>query len=211
MTGKTVETGTQQLIERAQAGDEQALADLFNSYKERLSRMIRLRLDQRVKSRIDEDDVLQDVFIELTRRLREYSQATELPFFLWLRLTTGEILIDLHRKHLGAEMRTVHRELRIHRKVPNASTFFLASKLAGQFTSVDRNLIREEVLQKLENAINQMDEGDREVLAMRHFEELSADDIAITLGLTRSGVLKRLTRSLRKLREAIRSETDVRL
>lgn len=198
------------LIERAQAGDEESLAKLFQSHRERLRRMIRLRLDPRVKSRTDEDDVLQDVYVEIARRIREYSHATELPFFLWLRMTTGEMLIDLHRKHLGAEMRSVRREVPLHQRVPNASTLFLACQLVGQFTSVDRRLIHEETLQKLEHAINRMEDHDREVLAMRHYEELSSDEIAVALGITRSGVLKRVTRSLRKLRQAVQSETDFR-
>lgn len=201
------------LIQQAQAGDEQALAQLFDCYRGKLSRMIQLRMDPRLNSRIDVDDVLQDTFVELTRKIREYSRVDKLPFFLWLRMTAGETLIRLYRKHVGADMRSAKREIGIFDRVPNASTFFLASKLAGRFTSVDRNMIREEVLQKLQNALNQLDEEDRELLAMRHYEELTSDEIALISGenLTASGVRKRLTRALRKLRNVFESETDLRI
>ena len=202
-----------ELVQHAQAGDEQALSQLFNAYRSKLSRMIQLRMDPRLKARIDEEDVLQDTYIELTRRVRDYSRVHKLPFFLWLRMTAGEVLIILYRKHVDAEMRSAKREVGIFHRVPNASTFFLASKLAGRFTSVDRNLIREEVLQKLQNALNRLDEEDRELLAMRHYEELTSEEIALVIGgdLTASGVRKRLTRALRKLRQAFQSETDMKI
>ncbi len=204
------EKETVELIQQAQAGDEQALAQLFDSYRPRLLRMIQLRMDPSLKARIDEEDVLQDTFIELSRKIRKYSSIGKLPFFLWLRMTAGETLVDLYRKHVGVEMRSAKREIGIFHRVPNASTFFLASKLAGRFTSVDRNMIQEEVHQKLHNALNQLETEDREILAMRHYEGLTSDEIAMAMGgeLTGSGVLKRLTGSLRRLRQAFQSETD---
>ncbi len=202
-----------ELIQQAQAGDEQALAQLFDYYRPKLLRMIQLRMDPSLRARIDEDDVLQDTFIELARKIREYSRVGELPFFLWLRMTAGETLFKLYHKHVDVKMRTAKREIGIFQRVPNASTFFLASKLVGRFTSVDRNLIREEVHQKLQSALNQLETEDRELLAMRYYEELTSDEIAMTMGgeLTGSGVRKRLLRSLRKLRQGFQSETDLKI
>lgn len=200
------------LIEKAQAGDERAFAVLFDRYRPRLQRMVELRLDERVRARIDASDVLQDAFIEVARRLPTYDEKTRIPFFLWLRLITGERLAQLHRMHLGAAKRSAGRELSLQRgAVPEASTFFLAAQLAGNFTSADRNLIRDELQSKLQNALNSMDAGDRDVLAMRHFEELSTEEIADLLGLTRSGVLKRYTRAVKRLRDAIQDDTNMQL
>lgn len=208
----SLEDDLDSLIEKARAGDERAFAVLFDRYRPRLKRMVQLRLDERVRARLDASDVLQDAFVEVARRLPTYGEKNRIPFFLWLRLITGERLAQLHRMHLGAAKRTAGRELSLQPgAVPEASTFFLAAQLAGHFTSADRNLIRDELQSKLQNALNGMDAGDRDVLAMRHFEELSTEEIADVLGLTRSGVLKRYTRAVKRLRDAIQDDTNMQL
>src|SRR5262249_53019025 len=100
---------TEDLLRRAKAGDERALAALFTYYRERLKRMVRLRLDRRLSGRVDASDVLQEAYLEAYKRLPEYSEK-ELPFFLWLRLVTGQKLIDVHRHHLGAKLRDAGQE-----------------------------------------------------------------------------------------------------
>jgi RNA polymerase sigma-70 factor (ECF subfamily) len=200
------------LVDTARRGDEQALAVLFERYRARLTKLILVRMDARVQARIDVSDVLQDAFVEAARKLPEYGKEAKIPFFLWLRMIAGERLIQLHRMHLGAAKRDAQRQVSLHGGLmPEASSMFLASQLAGQFTSADRNLIRAEIQQKLQDALDRMDPGDREVIAMRHFEELTTDEIAIVLQLTRSGVLKRYTRAIRRLRAAIRDDSDLKL
>jgi len=211
---RIVASGTEEdalLLAAARDGDEQALACLFQRYRPRLYRMIELRLDARLRARCDASDVLQESYVELARRLPAYYPENDLPFFLWLRMITGERLAKLHRRHLGTAKRDVNREIPMHcRTTPEASSVFLASHLAGQFTSVDRNLLREEMQQRLNVALDAMEENDREVLALRHFEELSTEETAMVLGITRSGVLKRYTKALKRLHQVMAADSAIR-
>src|SRR5262249_34725200 len=103
------------LLHQAAGGDEQAFQDLFARYRERLKLMVRLRLSRRLQGRVDDSDVLQEAYLEISRRLPEYVQAPELPFFLWLRHLTGLKLAEVHRRHLGTQMRDADREVSLHR------------------------------------------------------------------------------------------------
>src|SRR5260370_635685 len=100
----TPDTDEGDLLQRAKGGDQQALAALFGRYRDRLRKMVRLRLDRRMSSRIDASDVLQDAYLDVARRFPEYAAAPAVPFYLWLRALTGQRLVDLHRRHLGAQM-----------------------------------------------------------------------------------------------------------
>lgn len=198
------------LITLARSGDEPALASLFERYRERLRNMINLRMDARIRSRCDASDVLQDAYVELSRRMPEFVESEQLPFFLWLRRIAYGRLAKMHRRHLGTLMRTAEREVSMHlAAAPEVSSVFLASQLAGHCTSAHHNLVQVEVEIKLRNTIDAMDPNDREILVLRHFEELSTEETATLLGLSRSGVLKRYTRALRRLSEAIKGETDL--
>ena len=197
------------LFDQALAGNESGVVELFEHYRPRLKRLVLLRMHPQVQARLDASDVLQETFLEMVRRLPAYAENRRMPFFLWLRWLTSERLDQLHRKHLGAEMRTVFRELTpIASPVPDGSIFNIASQLAGDFTSVDRNLLKEEVHCKLMSALEQMEPKDREIVGMRHFEELSTEEIAEVLQLTRSGVLKRYMRAIRRLRDVVFADQD---
>jgi len=102
------------LLERAIAGDECALAALFDGYRNRLRRMIRLRLDRRLQGRIDASDILQETYIELKQRLPEFARESSYPFALWLRLMAGQKLMAVHRRHLKAKIRDAGREVSLH-------------------------------------------------------------------------------------------------
>src|SRR5262245_57368971 len=111
------------LIERARAGDPQALNEIFSQHRERLRRMVEMRLDARLQARIDASDVIQDAYLEIVARLSEYLQNPKLPLFLWLRLVVGERLTTLHRQHLGTRMRDAGREISLYREaLPAASS-----------------------------------------------------------------------------------------
>jgi RNA polymerase sigma-70 factor (ECF subfamily) len=195
------------LLSRALAGDEGAFAALFNSQRERLRRLVRLRLDRRLSGRIDSDDVLQDAYLEARRRLVDYARDPQaLPFHLWLRLVTGQKLIDLHRFHLGAQMRDAGMEVSLHRgALPQATSVSLAAQLLGKITSASRAAIRAEHKLILQEALNGMDPIDREVLTLRHFEHLSNDETALLLGLTKKAASNRYIRALRRLKEILSS------
>src|SRR5215467_1784475 len=126
-------TDTVRLIERARAGDKAALNDIFVRHRERLRGMVEMRLDWRLQARIDASDVIQDAFLDVATRLDEYLREPQLPFFLWLRLVVGEQLTNLHRHHLGAQMRDARREVSLYRDaLPEASSTALAAQLLGK-------------------------------------------------------------------------------
>lgn len=192
------------LLERARDGDEQALAELFGRYRERLRRMVRLRLDRRLLGRVDPSDVLQETYLDISKRAGEYFDGPQMPFFLWLRLMTGQRLTALHRQHLGAKMRDAGREISLHRGgLPQATSFSLAAQLLGQFTSASQVAMRAEMQIRLQEALNSMDPMDREVLALRHFEELSNGETAEVLGIKKSAASNRYIRAFRRLKEIL--------
>ena len=194
------------LLKQALAGDIPALAVLFSQHRDRLKRMIKLRLDRRLQGRVDASDVLQEAYLDLAQRLPEYCREPKFPVYLWMRLVTGQRLAQVHRKHLGAAMRNAELEVSIYQKaLPQASTEFLASRLLGHFTSVSQRVVRAEQQIKLQETLNSMDEIDREILALRHFEELSNDEAAKVLEIQPGTASKRYIRALRRLKEAMAS------
>jgi RNA polymerase sigma-70 factor (ECF subfamily) len=195
-------TDNEALLQRALGKDCGALAELFERHRGRLEQMVRLRLDRRLQGRIDPCDVLQEAFLDVARRFPEYAAEPTMPFFLWLRLLTGQRLIDLHRQHLGAKMRDAGMEVSLHRGgYPRASSASLAELLLGRLTSASRAAIRAETQQRVQDALNAMDEIDREVLVLRHFEMLSNEETAQVLGLKPSAASNRHLRALKRLRE----------
>jgi len=195
---------TDELVQRAARGEEGALAELFDGYRARLRRMVKLRMDRRLQGRVDPSDVLQDAYLDLSRKLEEYTARPAVPFFLWLRLVVGERLLRVHRQHLGAAMRDADREISINQGgMPQASSASLAAQLLGQFTSASRAVARAEMQQQLQDTLNEMDPVDREVIALRHFEELTNDEVATVLGLTKGAASKRYVRAMLRLKARI--------
>ena len=191
------------LIQRAQGGDQSALAELFEANRDRLARMIRLRMSAQVQPRVAVSDVLQEAYVDLAQQLGNYAKDPKLPFFLWLRRITGQRLAKVHRAHLGQQMRDINRERRLDAAMPGASSVFMAHQLAGQFTSVSEKAIRNENAMRMQAAIEQLSESDREVLAMRHVEQLTNGEIAILLEIGESAATNRYVRAIRKLRDAL--------
>src|SRR5437763_4179287 len=146
------------LLERARAGDRQALGEIFSRHRERLRRMVEMRLDARLQARIDASDVIQDAYLEVAARLEEYLREPRLPLFLWLRLVVGERLTFLHRYHLGTHMRDAGREVSIYRgAVPMASSAALAAQLLGRHTSPSQAAVRAERALRLQEALNALE------------------------------------------------------
>jgi RNA polymerase sigma-70 factor (ECF subfamily) len=190
------------LLERARGGDCGALAELFQRHRDRLEQMVRLRLDRRLQGRLDPADVVQEAYLDVARRFPEYVAEAAIPFFLWLRMLTGQRLIDLHRQHLGTKMRNAGLEVSIYRgDFPRASSASLAEFLLGRLTSPSRAAIRAETQLRVQEALNAMDDIDREVLVLRHFEMLSNEETAQVLGLKPSAASNRHMRALKRLKE----------
>jgi RNA polymerase sigma-70 factor, ECF subfamily len=193
-----------ELLRRAEAGHPQALVELFDRHRGRLRRMVRLRMDRRLQGRVDPSDVLQDAQLEVLRRAAGYAADPRLPPFLWLRLITGQRLIALHRRHLGARMRGAGQEIALHRgPMPQATSASLAEMLLGRLTSPTQAAQKAEVRVLLQEALNGMDPIDREVLTLRHFEELSNAEVAQLLGLSKTAASNRYIRALDRLREIL--------
>jgi RNA polymerase sigma-70 factor (ECF subfamily) len=189
------------LLARATRGDQDAVRDLFSRYRDRLKRMVRLRLSRRLAGRIDDSDVLQESFLEIARRLDEYLREPAVPFFLWLRQMTGLKLAEVHRRHLGAQLRDTDREVTLHRGgLPMADSVSLAAQLLGTFTTPSQAAIKAETRLYVQEALNSMDPIDREVLALKHFEQLSTNEIAQVLGLSKAGAGSRYLRAIKRLR-----------
>jgi RNA polymerase sigma-70 factor (ECF subfamily) len=195
------------LLPRALAGDESALAALFDGYRDRLRRMIRLRLDRRLSGRVDSSDVLQDAYLDVRRRVSEYARDPgAMPFHLWLRLVTGQRLTDVHRHHLGAQARDAGLEVSLHRgPFPQADSVSLAAQLLGRITTASQAAIRAEHKLIVQEALNSMEPIDREILALRHFEHLSNEETAQVLGLSKSAASNRYIRALRRLKDILSS------
>src|SRR5262245_17648033 len=194
-------TTTDDLLRRARDGDAAALGALFAHYRERLRKMVRLRLDRRVGGRLDASDVLQEAYLDVARRFPEYVAAPAVPFYVWLRALTGQRLIDLHRQHLGAKMRDAGQEVSLYRgALPQASSASLAQQLLAGLTSPTQAAVRAELQLKLQEALNGMDPVDREVVVLRHFEELNNIETASVLGIEPSAASKRYLRAIRRLK-----------
>jgi RNA polymerase sigma-70 factor (ECF subfamily) len=192
------------LLERARAGDPDARNAIFARHRQRLCRMVEMRLDQRLQARLDASDVIQDAYLEVMTRLDAYLRDPKLPLFLWLRLVVGEQLIRLHRHHLGTQKRDAALEVSLYRgALPAASSAALAAQLLGQHTSPTQAAVRAERLLRLQGALNSLDPMDREVLSLRHFEELNRAETAQALGIAEGAAAKRYLRALKRLKEAL--------
>jgi RNA polymerase sigma-70 factor (ECF subfamily) len=192
------------LLEQAQAGDAAALNEIFTRFRDRLRRMVELRLDHRLQPRIDPSDVIQEGYLQAAERLHDYLAEPKLSLFLWLRLVVAEQLVNLHRRHLGVHMRDARREVSLYRDAyPVASSAALAAQLLGEHTSPSDAAVRAERLLRLQEALNALDPIDREVLSLRHFEQLNRTETARVLGIEEAAAAKRYVRALKRLKDSL--------
>ena len=191
------------------AGDTNALANLFQQHHDRLRKMVELRMDRRVQQRVNASDVLQQAFIDLADQLTNYQEGSGVPLFVWMRRITGQRLAKVHREHLGTRKRSAALEVSLqHGPSPQATSAALASQLVGNFTGPQDKAIRAERQVRLQDVLNNMDPEDREVIALRSFEQLSPAEVAAELGITTAAARMRYIRALRKLREELQQESD---
>jgi RNA polymerase sigma-70 factor (ECF subfamily) len=190
------------LLEAARKGDEAALATLVERHRGRLERTVGLRMDRRLQGRVDPADVVQEAYLTLRGKFAQYIADPRLPFFLWLRLEVGQKLVDLHRFHLGTQMRDAGQEVSLHRgALPQVTSLSLAEHLLGKLTTASHAAMRAELKIRVQEALNSMDPHDREVLILRHFEELSNAEAAQVLGIKPSAAVNRYVRALKRLKD----------
>lgn len=197
------------VLRRAADGDSAALAAAFALHRPRLRRMVQLRLDRRLQGRIDPSDVLQEAYLEVARSLADYLRDPQIPFYLWARFVTGRKLQAVHRHHLGVQARDVGREVSLHRRaLPQASSVSLAEQLLGRYSSPSQAVVKAELRLRVQEALNGMDPIDREVLALRSFEELSNAETAQVLGIGEAAASHRFVRALRRLKKVLAGGAD---
>jgi RNA polymerase sigma-70 factor (ECF subfamily) len=181
------------LLQRLRGGDDDAFGPLFEHQRPRLLRMVQFRLDPRLGGRVDAEDVVQDVFLDARQRLYAFrSESRSLPF--WLRLVAQQTLIDLHRRHLGARMRNAAQERVL------AQSQSLSGFLVADLTSPSQAIVRDEQRRQLQQALESMDDIDREVLVLRHFEDLANKEVAELLGIGENAASNRYVRALGRLK-----------
>jgi RNA polymerase sigma-70 factor (ECF subfamily) len=197
-------------IEQLKQGGEQAVAELFSKYRSRFERMVSFRLDRRLYGRIDAEDVLQESYLEISRRICDYLEKPYASFFVWARQITWQTLLMAHRKHLGVQKRDAGLEIGLHRRgAGQATSMSLAAHLVAHLTSPSQAVIREERYAQLRETLEQMDKIDREVLALRHFEHLGNNEVAEVLGIQPKAASNRYLRALKRLQEIVNSMPEL--
>lgn len=194
-------------LERLRQGEDAVLGELFDHFRERLWRMVRFRLDPRLESRLDPDDVLQEAFLDANKRLDAWRRDSEKSFFVWLRLIVGQTMTDLHRRHIGAKKRDAGLEVSLHAGAgPSAPSLTLSKQLLASLTSPSGAAMRAEARTRLEELLEQMEPIDREILTLRHFEELTNSEVCEILGLKPAAASNRYVRALMRLRSVVEGE-----
>jgi RNA polymerase sigma-70 factor (ECF subfamily) len=178
------------------------LAALFDYYRPRLRQMLRLRMDGRMAARIDASDVLQEAYLDAARQVQGYLQQPKVAIYVWLRELAWERLLNLQRQHLGAKCRAVQREV----PLPLESSAHLAKALLAQGPSPSQALLQEELRRRLQQALEKLEPADREVILMRHYEDMTNGEVAQALGLSASGATMRYGRALFRLKEILLAE-----
>ncbi|HBV63248.1 MAG TPA: RNA polymerase subunit sigma [Rhodopirellula sp.] len=198
-----------ELTTQMRQGSKDALATIFANYRERLRRIIQFRIDYRITARVSDSDILQDTYIAAAKRLPHFSQQTEMSAFLWLRLLVKQQLVDIHRQHLKAEKRDARKEMGLQpHQASTQTSMALAVQLAESITAASEVVARAETIAFLESSLNEMDEIDREVIALRHFEELTNIETACVLNLQPSAASKRYLRAMRRLSQLMSKHED---
>ncbi len=195
-----------EIVEALRAEREEALAKYFFAVQGRLKRIVNFRLDYRLGGRVSESDVIQETYVRAAKRIDSFLDKEDMPFFVWLRLEVNQKLHEIHRHHFGAEKRDVRKEMKLGKANDSGKTSMqLAAHIVAQLTSPSRLIERAEQIAILEKTLGEMNELDREVIALRNFEELSNIETAKTLGIEPAAASKRYLRALKRLREIMES------
>jgi len=197
-------TDTQELLEQARQGNPHALDNLLDRHREPVRRMIGMRLDTAIVQRVDASDVVKEVLLEASRRFQDYLRSPTMPFHLWLRHIAKDHIIDAHRTHHQAQKRGVHREQRLQRpEWSGQSSLDLAQQLVDPELTPASAALQQELERRLHVALDQLDDDDRDIILMRHFEQLGNQEVASALGLTEPAASMRYLRAVRKLRDLL--------
>lgn len=187
---------TDSLVEHVRRGDRGALETLFQSHRNYLKHVVQLRIDDDLRVRLDPSDIVQEVQVEAFKRVDDYARNPELPVRLWLRQLTVDQLRMAHRRHIGAQKRSRYREF----SLPEHSSYSIAQQLVTGIASPSRAVSREEVVQKVREAVSRLDDADREIVMLQAFEGLNSTESGQVLGIEPATARKRFGRALLRLR-----------
>jgi len=191
---------TQELLSAARSGDSDARNQLLERHREALRRMVDLRMDPMLKRRVDASDIVQDVLVEAHGRLSDYLKASGMSFHLWLRHLARDRMIDVHRRHRVAARRSIDREQALDGAAGDSSAMNLADLVRDRELTPAAAATHHELEQRFGRAIESLDDTDREVVLMRHFEHLSNQEVAEALELSQPAAAMRYLRAMRRLR-----------
>ncbi len=192
---------TDRLLERARQRDAGAFEELLARHRHRLRQMVAVRMDNRISARVDPSDVVQEAMAEATKRFDAYVQEPVVAFYPWLRRIAWERLVDLHRRHIGAEKRSVTRERSLG--LSDASTMRFAELLKARDDGPLKHMLRQELHGRVRAALAELDDNDREILVLRHLEQLNTHECAAVLGITENAAVQRHVRALRRFKRIL--------
>lgn len=169
-------------------------------HQERLRRLVAFRLDPRLRGRVDAADVVQDAYAEAADHREAFFRLPPIPVFLWLRGVVWNKLLEVHRHHLGTRMRDAALD---RFASPETTSIALVEQLSGHLTGPATAAARSEIKLRLRDALGRIDPADREVLALRHFEQLTNGEAAAILGIQERAAAKRYVRALKRLKDVL--------
>ena len=191
------------LLEEAKSGSPKALQQLLVVHRPRLRKMVSIRLHPMVKTRVDESDILQDALLDASMRIGDYFEKCSMPFFLWLRFITNQKIQQCHRQHLDTKKRSTRR----HRQtsLEDSASVNMADQLVSRESTPSSILVSKESVNRVRIVLNSLNETDREILCLRHFEQLSNAEVAETLDIPSTNASSRYLRALAKLQKGLES------
>ncbi len=200
---------TLQLLQEVESGEPDAVNRLMDRHREAVRRMVQMRLDHAVARRVDASDVVQDVLLEASQRMKDYIQNPGMPFHLWLRQLAKDRVIDMHRRHRAAQRRSVDREQNLSTmNTDDRSAADLAALLKDAELTPAAATLRKEMEQRFLAALAQLEDNDREMIIMRHFEHLGNSEVAQALGLSAPAAGMRYLRAIRRLRDLLGTDDE---
>lgn len=204
MSSSTEISAKPDALQRLRDGDEEAFGELFAKYRPRLFQIVSVRLDRRLAGRVDADDVLQETFLDASTRVQHFLNHPSGSFFVWLRLVTTQTMTNIFRRHLDVKMRDARRDISIHSgKTYENPTTPIVMQLLGRITSPSRAAIREESVEQVMQALHSMKEMDREIILLRHFEQLENKEIAEVLDINEKAASIRYVRAVKRLKDLV--------
>ena len=181
----------------------------FTLHRERLWRTVHTRMDPRLYGRVDPDDVLQEAYLDAMKRVKHFAEELSFSPFVWLRLIVGQTLINVHRRHIGAKKRDASVERSVNQGLNfqiNATSKAMAIQLAANHTSPSQAAMNNELVETLATALETMSEIDREILTLRHFEDMSNSEVAQLLGIEQKAASIRYVRAVQRLKQCMENE-----